>query len=355
MKLFGENNHSIYEIGWEAIGENLVKEIQNLILDNYNVDAVDENILQVKEWERMSNNFKVYVQAQGTQRMVLFRKNIRLHEEGSVAICNKIMDFLQHQGVSVPMLVETKQGKAFFRAGQHFYEMHDFISGSHFRGTREELAQVGQGISQLHKALENIPFREEIRIKGKSLSPWTIEMWDTIFHSAEQQKDDIDVLVMQNKEFIEEQIQKVQKAVLHTKNLRKQIIHADLHPQNTIFDKEQLVGILDFEGAREGELARDVGNACHRFVRQFVVYQGKDYKETLQEGIAIFLESYEKIYSIQDKSAIPFLIADELLRKLQSDIGSHYVKNDSSKVEGGELNKKLILLKESEIIGNYMQ
>jgi Ser/Thr protein kinase RdoA (MazF antagonist) len=355
MKLFGENNHSKYEIEWEMIDEHRSIEIQELILRNYNVDGVEEHIMQVKEWERMSNNFKVCVQVQGIQKTVLFRKNIRLNEEGSVAMCNKIVDFLQQRGVLVPVLVSTKQGGAFFQAGQHFYEMHDFISGNHFRGTKEELKQVGEGIAQLHKALEKIPFQEEIIARGKALSPWTVDVWNDIFRQADKREDDIDIMVMQNKEFIEGQIQKIQEAESRMKKLTKQIIHADLHPQNTLFEKEQLVGILDFEGAREGELTRDAGNACHRFARQFVVYQGKGYKETLQEGITIFLDSYEKVHPIQDKSAIPALVTDELLRKLQSDIGAHYIKQDSSKVEGGELEKKLTLLKESEILSNFIQ
>lgn len=355
MKVFEKNNHSKYRIGWEKVDSTRSDGIKNLILENYDIDYVAGNIAQVKEWERMSNNFRVNVKMRGKWRKVLFRKNIRLQDEGSVAISNKIADFLKGKKIPVPAVVPTKEGRAFFRAGQHFYEMHDFISGNHYRGTRKELEKAARGIAKLHKALNQIPFKKEIEKKGNSLAPWTMEIWNDVFSRAESRDSDIDKAVIENRDLIFGEIEKIEKAREQVKKLKRQIIHADLHPQNTIFDKEKLVAIIDFEGAREGELLRDIGNACHRFVRQFVVYQRKDFHKTLGEGIRIFLEEYSKINPIKEKSIISLLISDELLRKLQSDIGTHYFESNSSRVEGGELEKKLTLLKESEIIETFIK
>jgi len=74
MEVFGKNNHSKHSIGWKKVDSVRSNEIKSLILENYDVDYVGRGIMQVNEWERMSNNFRVHVRCKKKWKKVLFRK-----------------------------------------------------------------------------------------------------------------------------------------------------------------------------------------------------------------------------------------------------------------------------------------
>jgi hypothetical protein len=98
-------------------------------------------------------------------------------------------------------------------------------------------------------------------------------------------------------------------------------------------------------------LARDVGNACHRFVRQFVVHQGRPWQETLAHGVRTFLRAYFAVNPLPDgeRRLIPLFIKDELLRKLQSSFAKRLSAADKRPYDG-EVPKLIDLLKEVECI-----
>lgn len=355
--LFGPNTHSKYRIEWKEIPPEAKEEITRLIPDHYNFDEIDkDNIFQIDEWEKMSNNFKVKVRSGGKWIDVLFRKHIQLKDKESISVLDKIFGFLRKQNVPIPSIILTKDGQTTFKEKENFYVMFEFIEGNHYRGTIEELKEVARQIAYFHRALKKIPFVEDIKKKPLLLFPWSVDGWNKLFEAAEKKEKEIDTHFKENKEFIMEEAGRVEEALEKNPQLRKQFIHCDLHPQNTIFDNGRLVAILDFEGVRTGELCRDVANACHRFVRQFVVFQGKNWQETLAEGLRLFVGEYAKVnsFSQEEISLIPIFTRDELLRKLFKDLNLHYFEGYSKNVEGGELNKKLTLLKEASIIGENL-
>ncbi|KKU07740.1 MAG: hypothetical protein UX10_C0006G0011 [Candidatus Magasanikbacteria bacterium GW2011_GWA2_45_39] len=350
--LFGPNNHSFYSIEWQVLGPELTASNSRLILDHYSFNKV-VRIQQVREWEKMSNNFWVVVESEGKESEILFRKHLQLKDQNSLAILSKIIHFLEEKKVPVPHIIETKAQQLFFKEAGHFYQSFEFIGGNHFRGTSRELQAAAQSIGRLHLALSVAPFEKEIIERPVILPPWTQDGWKELQIAADQKSGQFNAVVKEGLWHLVKQSENLAKNLV---TARQQLIHCDLHPQNFIFKNDKLQAILDFEGVRMGELIRDVGNACHRLVRQFVVLQGGDWRTHLAEGLKIFLQAYSEVNPLNNQEilAIPYFIKDELLRKLFHNLNVYYREGDDKYLIGGELEKKLNLLREAIEIENFL-
>ncbi|MDO8500042.1 MAG: phosphotransferase [bacterium] len=352
LQLFSPNNHSRHEINWKPIAPELEAELRIFIASHYAFGAVPP-ILQVDEWERMSNNFRIRPSNSAGYPGALFRKHIQLKTKEIIVLLNNVREFLGSEGVPVSKVLLTKDNQTTFREGEHFYEMYEFIAGYHFRGAEKELQEAARGIAMLHQALARIPFAEEILKNPPLLSSWNRNGWEYILTSAKMKQEEIDVTLNQQRGLVLQAIDAVERNSEAISRAKQQFIHCDLHPHNTIFRDGTLKALLDFEGVRMGELARDVANACHRFVRQFVVFHGGDWQDPLRRGLELFLAEYTKHNSLgrEELVLLPVFIQDELLRKLFKDLNLYYREGYARNVEGGELKKKLTLLQEAIAIG----
>ena len=356
-RLFLPNNHSKYHIGWQAIPDKERKEILKLVSSHYKFDDIAESkIFQVREWERMSNNFRVRIRFGRKWSDVLFRRHIQIKDKKSLFVLDRIFEFLSKKEIPTPHIIQTKDSKTSFSHGNYFYVMYQFIPGDHYRGTLREFKEIARQIAFLHQALKKIPFLKEISQKPLLLAPWNMAGWQRLFADARSKKGKIDLIFNHYRDFILQQAGIVKESLDNMSKAKIQPIHCDLHPQNTIFKKEKLVAFLDFEGVRLGELCRDVANACHRFLRQFIVFQKKDWRRALPRGLEIFIREYTEVNPLKKNeiSLFPVFISDELLRKIFKDLNLYYFRNYSRNVERGELEKKLNLLKEATIIKRYL-
>ena len=169
-------------------------------------------------------------------------------------------------------------------------------------------------------------------------------------------KNRTDQIVINHQPLIEDAIKRIETRRHESANITAQPIHRDLHPHNTIFENSSLKALLDFADVSLGERVRDIGNACHRFVRQYIVFQEKPWQESVRIGLRLFLEQYHKHYPISEEEfiALPAFIYDELLGKLYYNLKVAYLDNDDRFVTGGQLEKMLTLLTEAQTIENEL-
>lgn len=340
IRLFGSNNHSIFDIGWNDVVSDTQIEIRELLANNYEVGSAVE-IKQVDAWERNSNNFKINTDANGTY---LLRKNIK-DERDTILFAEKVSAHLKKNSAPTPGIIPDKSGEPYITSGKHFWQLFEFIPGDHFRGTEDELREVGRQVGKLHNLLETFQFNGERPIK----TDWSLSKWKGILERAREAGSSIDRIVNENQKLLLDETEYVAGARKSYSNLRRQFVHLDLHPHNVIFEDGRLRAFLDFGDVNLSELARDIGQACHRFVRQYIVYQNGNWRELLGTGVAIFLDEYRKENELGkiDFHAMPLLIKDELLRRMYSDLRRHYEEGNSRLVGGGELEKKFTLLQET--------
>lgn len=347
-KLFTPNNHSRYKIRWKKITPILSDVLKNIIQEGYGWD-VSGDILEVDEWERMSNNFRLKVKKGNRVKEVLLRRHIQLTDVASMELIDSLLLYLRKKQLHVPEVIHSLTGNSVYRQNGKFYQLYNFIAGDHYRGTTEELKQIVKEIAKLHIVLKDCPFEKEISKKPHVLPVWTKEGWNKIFLEARRGDSREDSTIYSLESFLRTNIRLVSSKLNNLDRVRIQVIRGDLHPHDTLFHDGVFRSFLDFEGVRMGELIRDVGNACHRFVRQYIVFQGKDWKIQLKEGLSIFLTEYRKINALnaRELELLPVYISDEVLRKLYKDLMLYYQKGNRANIENGELEKKLILLHEA--------
>lgn len=351
--MFEPNNHSAYKIGWKDIPEDIKKQVKGIVEERYPFTVVDNEVRQVDEWERMSNNFRVKVSGDGNESEVILRKHIALHDEKSIELQTRILSFLAEESFPVPHVIPAEGKKDFIFLGSNYYQMFKFISGDHYRGSHKELEEVARYIARLHKKFSHIPFFDDVAQKPKYLTGWTAQGWNTIFDIVSDKKTYFDATIMNYKNLILDSMRAIGSVFAKDIHVPVQVVRNSLHPHDTLFENETLKAILDFEEVNVGERVRDVANACHRFVRQFAVHHAIEHNEpwqkTLPEGIRIFMDAYIKENSLdpEEMRFFPLFIKDELLRKLFRDISRYCHEGKSEKLEGGELEKKLGLLEES--------
>jgi len=345
--LFGPNNHSVFQIGWKEIDPARHAALVEILRSQYGAERVDD-IRQVDEWERMSNNFRVQGIFGGEAREILLRMCIQVNDPESLRLMGRISDHLRENGVPTPRIVCARDGSRFVMDGNRSYQAFEFISGDHFCGTEEELKEAARGIASMHRALERIPFAEDIERKPSLFAAWSRAEWEAMKAVASERRNPVDMLLLDSVDGFIDAAARREEGIRG----RRQVIHADMHPQNVIFEGGKLKVVLDFESARMGELARDVGNACHRFVRQYVVHQAKPWNETLSTGVSAFLSAYEEINPLtaDERFSVPALIRDELLYKLFAKARPYYATGDDRFIAGGELEKMINLLREVECI-----
>ena len=351
-KLFTPNNHSKYEVGWKEVPPELHKEFAALLQNHYEIESVQE-IHQVDEYERASNNFRCRVRWNNGLRTVLLRKHVtRRANLESIALVDRTIHHLQEHGIPTPALLLTVDGVTVFQEADQFYQLFEFVEGAHYRGTNLELIHLARQLPRLHMALNLIPFADEIRRKPFPWPQWTLEGWSDFFDRARVGSDYYDRLVADAEGLILGQGLICQEALKDQTSLHEQVLHGDLHPLNTIFEAEELKVFLDFGETRVDELLRDIGTGLHRFVRQYVVYRNKDWRIWLPLAVSVFIEEYAEVNPISDCdiALLPSFLCDDLLRKMFDNLNNYFVHGSTRSIDDGELEKKLILLQEASVI-----
>lgn len=356
--VFGPNNHSRWQIAWRDV-DGKTRSACSALLKNYGLDNLLQ-IHQVDEWERRSNNYRVEVaMGGGDTRLFLLRRHVQLNGEDDIRTADRIVIYLGSYGFPLSKILLTRSGDTLVRHDGNFWQMYEFIDGNHYRGTLQELKDIAGNIGKLHTLLMHDPFAEETKRKSVKRPPWTRDRWMQVLGRVGRRRTWVDVLLDDNRDTILSAINAVvsrRKAVLKSP---KQIVHRDLHPWNTLYsDDGKMKALLDFSDVCFGELFGDIGFALHRFVRQYVVYNGRSDRDHLRDGIRAFVKSYGDVNPVlAGKGALAATgvsITDELLTKALSNVEDYYLKGTDRTVSDGELIKKLTLLKEASIVSELL-
>lgn len=345
-EIFSPNNHSAAKVLWTAVAAEPAAEVREVLLLHYGLSAVGE-ILQVGAWEVRSHNFKV----SAGEKTLLVKKNIAWKDEPSLALVERVLRYLHEKNVPAPVIVPALNGAAHVGFGDHLWQVFEFISGDYFAGTETELVAAAGAFARLHIALAEIPFAAELQGRAKAVSAWSREKLLDFFAATNLPAAVVEVLG-RDRALIEARLVELEGNAALMRAARRQIVRNSLHPHDTLFVGGRLQAIIDFEEIGENELARDVGNACHRFVRQYVVCAGDPWRETLGRGLRLFLDAYRAVNPLSENELLllPLFIKDELLRKLQSTL-TKLAAGENVEKYTGEVLKFLGLLREADAVG----
>ena len=345
INLFEPNNHSVSEIKYKEVSDNSRRNLQKILLENYGLTKID-SIAQVQETEINSNNFRVVT----PNKTYLLRRNSSESKE-RVRRSLAILKHCKKSGVPTSTIISPKKS---IDNKDHIYTLFEFLECNHFRGTIEELKQLGEGVALLHKSLFH--YSGEIAL---SPHPATREPpgyseggFKKIFGYAKEKEDAVQKIVLEEIDYLIDASKKVSGNVKNSQ-VRVQPIHFDLHPHNTLFSGSKLEAILDFDSCCQSQLVRDVGFALHRGVRQYVIKQQPvELQKTVSTGKQAFLKSYEKInpLSREELESIPFFIQDEALERTWNILVKYYLKEDFRWEK--DIPKQISAIKEAEHLKN---
>ena len=349
--LFGPNSHSNFKISWKPVSNDEKKVIKNVLLEHYEISKL-EKVSQIDAWEIRSSNFRVIHKNRSGLSSVLLRKNIQHSTSEALIAIDKITEAVAEAGLPTSRTVPGKDGAVFADDSGVLWQLFKFIKGQYYRGTKEELKKAAAAIASLHKVLSSL----SLYARTES-SDWVLPIirdFEPFFKKARSQPGKLNAAVVKNQELLTSRVKILANNSSVIKNSGTQIIHADLHPHNFLFHKGKLSAVLDFGDIRSGFRAADVASACHRLVRQYVVFSGRPWQDVLKEGLRVFLNQYQSIYPLpkEEFGLLPYFMELALLRKVKGNLSKYYQKKPewSEQIAYEEFIKQKNLLAEVDAV-----
>ena len=351
FQMFESNSHSKYQIGWKPVTEQVEATVKEILQVEYGLVGV-ASVEQVCEWEVMSNNFRVRF-SDGKTEDVLMRKHIQHGDATSLTIMNSAMDFLYHRGIMVPRTICASglRQVVWHEPSSSYWQVFKFIPGDHYCGSEEELADAARHVARLNRAMKGLLLDPAISDLELRL---TLPRWKEFIEAGSGSDLELDHLLVECEELVSKQIAAVERVPYPGDDHEEtqQVLHTDLHPLNFIFQDGCVRAILDFGNMVKGNVCVDVANACHRLVRQHVVYQGAPWQETLAVGVSIFFESYlsENPGLREELKRVPYFMKDKILRNLEGCLSLYRAGKWTHEVALKEITKQTGLLLETDLL-----
>ena len=200
----------------------------------------------------------------------------------------KIMKLMEKEKLPLPKIIETNEGKLLLIFNDHKLVIQEFIKGREPKKFSDELIKdIARKQGEMNKPLKRIT------LQGKYTWGKNYQFKPLGFDVAKYK--DFDIL---------EENKKLRKELKHIKrqNLRRSVIHGDMHGPNLLVEKNKLKAIIDWDDAHEDFIVQEVSNfIAHTFI-------GKKTIKTRQ--LKLYLREYEKNLKLNkdEKEAIYFFI-----------------------------------------------
>ena len=157
-----------------------------------------------------------------------------------------LMEYLAGQGISCPLPVHGRDGRALRSLAGRPAAIVTFLNGVSVRRPRpQHCASLGEGLARLHMAGQGFPMR-----RANALS---VQHWRPLFTACAARADEIAKGLRGELE--------LELRFLETswpENLPAGVIHADAFPDNVFFLRDKLCGFIDFYFACNDLLAYDI-------------------------------------------------------------------------------------------------
>lgn len=360
MRLFQPDNFSKISIDYNPIAKEDYKNflpILNSYFDNYNIRYIGK----LEETEINSNNFKIVLEINKQEKIILLRRFKALKEKKQIDFYLRLITELKEKKVKVSSIVENRRNGLVTEAEDGLYAVFEFITADHFIPNQESFISVAEAAAKMHQAFKklNKNYSEQIFLlslqnpgvyynKIKTYTAADIKNIENIVKNK-QEKREIDATLLKEFSFFEDIIRQVEENSAKIEKMPKNIIHSDLHPHNILMRGDRVAAIIDFDSIRISQQARDAAFAIYRFGRQFFIKTDQEQsklKEDARRLKDIFLHKYLTINQLTEEEIklMPILIKDEFMKKLLFVLKGVYEENNS--VWAKDLYKFIMALKE---------
>lgn len=188
-----------------------------------------------------------------------------------VAFSHDLQRFLADRHFPLPHLVASEEpAESMLRLEDAIYEIYEFIDGEQYDGSPEETREAGRVLGLYHRLIRD--FRSDYKpTQGYFHDSEVVvssfpSLRDKLRGLAEQTGESPD-----RSEKMLGDLQAVYVAAAAACNelglpqWEAQIIHADWHPGNMLFQEHHVIAVLDYDAARLCQRVLDVANGCLQF------------------------------------------------------------------------------------------
>ena len=244
---------------------------------------------------------------------------------------------------------KQKDRELFISYNDGRYVLFDFIEGQHFSPSLPGLASVARAIATMHRGFHVLGETEVAKIADLSKKSYTYFNKIPTYTANDfvSLKPFVDNSVSGYLDAFATCADEVAKNKEQISALPLQVVHSDLHPHNVLMRGDEVAALLDFDGLRVSQRARDVAFAIYRFGRQFFVRQ---MNVTPPEIRQTFLDAYEAVWPLSpdEKQLLPTLVKDEFLTKTLFVLRGVYLENNQTWAK--DLSKFLPAIEEIEYL-----
>jgi Ser/Thr protein kinase RdoA (MazF antagonist) len=245
-------------------------------------------------------------------------------------------------GIKVPQILQTNYGSHLVELNGHLYTCLSFIENEAYAHTDKEIQSVGKNLGELHRVLESLDLKTEQDPFLQELL--TQEECEKIRTKIQNQNSKIP---KDFANYVSAQLDWLQEKILQnncffsSKIFQIQYTHGDFHKGNVLFYEKSVAAILDFDGIKPSQRARELGFAAQRFC-------------LTQKQLELFLESYQQTnpLSNEELEALPHFTIRESCRRASKILRMVFFHDKWH--FGSDLEKQITNAKKAESLFNLV-
>jgi len=220
------------------------------------------NLKPLSAGNRRAPKMIIYTQ-KGT--FLLKRRSPGKNDLYHVAFTHAVQTHLAEKSFLLPSIITTKnQNNTMLRLNGHIYELFEFITGTRYNGSPAETLDAGKQLAKCHLYIAD--FSSDFPpLKGTFHDAAVVRHKLKTTGSAKSDKKDNKLCKISDTLMRLYNQSSIRVNQLGFDNWKQQVIHADWHPGNMLFDKNKLVAVLDFDSIRIAPPVVDLANAMLQF------------------------------------------------------------------------------------------
>jgi Ser/Thr protein kinase RdoA (MazF antagonist) len=284
-----------------------------IVLSHYDIGTV-ESIVEFPRGSRKAPKLLI-VSEQG--KFLLKRRAQGKNDPFKVAFCHALQLTLASKQFPLPHLIGTrKENNSMLQWRNSVYEMFEYIPGQNYPQTLEATFDSGRVLGLYHKLLENFQSEWTPSSGSYHMAPAVETGLRAIHQQAQKMHGDerLAHLLEMLLSSYHNAGQSVEK--LGLESWPKQIVHADWHPGNMLYRDNHVVGVIDYDSARQLPRIIDVANGALQFSiigGDEDVLKWPDYPD--ESRFKRFLRGYDEVMLLSQAEikAVPALMIEALI------------------------------------------
>lgn len=199
-----------------------------------------------------------------------------------------ILEYLKNTDIPVAQAIPDKDNNYINKLGNDYAVVYEYIDGHHPEVNTETAKQIAKAAVKLNLLEVPASFTQKNWVNLEFCNTVIQQMTHTPYNYP-----DIYEYFIEQTTYLQEPL---------SEKVTKGLVHGDLFPDNTIFNGDKLLAILDFEVICVENILHELGTAINGFC-----YVNNELDEELY---CAFLSEYQKDYTLDDieKQLLPFYI-----------------------------------------------